>query len=111
MSTGVNDLFHPKKGLIRAVRRKLARIKWKGALLKQSFMLWAKRKKGCEYWNCPDCYCGGEVKLRGAMTAYHWDKESGKPDPNPDFIACDNHWQMYHDHWKEQWDEYYSGLL
>ena len=57
------------------------------------------------------CFCGGEVKNRKAMTAYHWDKESGQPDPNPDFMACDNHYEDYRAFWQECWDEYYSGLL
>lgn len=58
---------------------------------------------------CGDEPCEGAVELRTAMTQYHWDgPESGKPDPNASFLACESHWVDYHDKWKAQWDEYYG---
>ena len=65
----------------------------------------------CEYRNhCGECE--GEIKSYYAMTAYHWDKESGKPDPNRDYFACEKHHADYVEYWTIQWEEYYSqGLL
>lgn len=56
--------------------------------------------------------CEGEVKLRHAMTAYHFEGEPNSPeDPNKDFYACEACWIEYRDYWQERWDEYYSGIL
>ena len=65
----------------------------------------------CEYEGC--CFdCEGEVEMRGAMTAYHFEGVPNSPeDPNRDRPMCEAHWQNYHDHWKAMWDEYYSGIL
>lgn len=65
-------------------------------------------KCDCENMGYP---CEGEVKMRHSMTAYHWDKESGKPDPNANFPACESHYLDYYTHYKEMWDEYYAGIL
>lgn len=58
----------------------------------------------CEYKDM--CECKGEVKLRHAMTAYHWDGTG--EDPNRDFYACDDHYEMYREYWQGMWDDYYG---
>lgn len=52
-----------------------------------------------------------EVKPRPSMTAYYWDKEKVKEDPNRDVILCENCWMEYYDYWAERWDEYYGGRM
>lgn len=73
--------------------------------------------RGLKYAECAFCNhspCEGEVKLRSSMTAYHYseeDRESGKPDPNAPFVACDGHYEDYRLFWQLQWDEYWSSVL
>lgn len=64
----------------------------------------------CKFKGC-DGECEGKIELRDSMTSYHWDKESGKPDPNAPFYACKSHNEMYVEYWSAMWDEYYRGLL
>jgi hypothetical protein len=54
--------------------------------------------------------CGGDIKLRKAMTAYHFEGEkNSEEDPNRDFYACEDCYKEYTDHWTWMWDEYYAG--
>lgn len=56
--------------------------------------------------------CEGEVQVRGAMTAYHFEGVLNSPeDPNRDLTLCEACWEEYYDYWQERWDEYYSGQL
>jgi hypothetical protein len=66
----------------------------------------------CHYENC-DGICEGKIELYHAMTAYHFEGVRNSPeDPNKDFYACEYHYGIYEDHWKNMWNEYYgSGLL
>jgi hypothetical protein len=58
----------------------------------------------------PTC-CEGEVKLRHAMTAYHFEGVKNSPeDPNRDFYACEGCYQAYVEYWQYMWDEYYSSV-
>ena len=107
MSTGRNDPFLQPTGPFQAVSRKLGHIRWNVLRLVQKLKSWLKRKKGCEYWECPWGYCSGEVKLRHSMTAYP--RTTDNPNPNRDFLCCDGHHKDYVDHWNEMWDEYYSS--
>ena len=61
----------------------------------------------CEGFEGP---CSHIVLWRtSAMTAYPWDGEG--PDPNRPMSLCPECSAGYRDHWKEMWDDYYSGLL
>jgi hypothetical protein len=55
--------------------------------------------------------CEGEIKLREALTKYHWDKSVKEKDPNAPFYACESHAQQYVDYWTEMWAEYNQGRL
>lgn len=65
----------------------------------------------CKYRDSMGGGCEGEIKLRDSMTAYHWDKESGDPNPNAPFMCCQIHYETYEDYWTEMWEEYYKGRL
>ena len=53
--------------------------------------------------------CSGEVKLREAMTQYHFEGEANSPeDPNRDFLACEAHWERYEEHWSAMWADYHG---
>jgi hypothetical protein len=108
MSTGVSDPFQQSTGLFQVVLRKLGHIKWNVLRLVDRLKRRIKRKKGCEYWESPWNYCGGQVTLRDSMTAYHW--KSGEPNPNRKFMCCDEHYEDYVEYWTEMWDEYYSSI-
>jgi len=65
----------------------------------------------CEYEDHPYCECKGEIKIRKAMTAYHFEGVKNSPeDPNRDFTACEEHYEAYVEHWTEMWNEYYSSI-
>lgn len=54
----------------------------------------------CEYYHPSQSDCSGEAKLRGSMTAYHFEGVINSPeDPNRDFFACDRHYEEYCDYW------------
>lgn len=67
----------------------------------------------CEYKDDPSWIeCGGEVKVRPAMTAYVYEGPENAPeDPNRDFAACENHYTAYLEYWDEMWKEYWSNIL
>lgn len=110
MSIGANDPFQQATGLFQVVKRKLGHIRWNVLRLVDKLVRRIKRKKNCSYWECPWSYCGGEVKVRKSMTAYYWKEEMGTPNPNADFLCCDEHHKDYVAHWTEMWDEYYSAI-
>lgn len=54
--------------------------------------------------------CEGEVKMRGAMTAYHFEgTPNSKEDPNKSFLACKAHHDEYVDHWTDMWSNVPRG--
>lgn len=68
----------------------------------------------CEYYASDNHMgpCDGRVRVRHAMTAYHFEgKRNSLDDPNRDFVACEAHWQDYHQHWSDMWAEYYNSRL
>lgn len=65
----------------------------------------------CEFETHPDGSCEGEIKVRKAMTAYHFEGvRNSKEDPNRDFLACELHHGWYVDYWSEMWAEYYRNI-
>lgn len=64
--------------------------------------------KAIKGWHrCEACKdVGEEVRWYAAMTAYHWDKEKQKEDPNRDVLLCPHCWTEYERFWTSQWDEY-----
>lgn len=57
---------------------------------------------------CEDCKkSSDDVKVRHAMTAYHWDGKG--EDPNRDMMQCDDCWEAYRQHWQGMWGEYYRS--
>lgn len=66
----------------------------------------------CEYEGGPFGPCEGEVKLRSAMTAYHFEGCRNSPeDPNREFSACDSCYQEYAAHWSEAWREHNQDIM
>jgi len=59
----------------------------------------------------PNGECEGEIRVRHAMTAYHFEGEKNSPeDPNRDFYACDSCYAAYVEHWTWMWEEYYNSV-
>lgn len=83
---------------IRRIPYNLHRIKW----IIHGFFT----RNKCEYCGEQDYMgrCSGEVKIHCAMTAYHFEGvRNSKEDPNREFMACQEHWDQYRDHWEDMW--------
>lgn len=92
------------KLFIRRIPYNLHRIKW----IIHGFLTGNK----CEYCDTQDFLgrCRGEVKKRGAMTAYHFEGvRDSKEDPNRRFMACDEHHEQYVEHWTDMWSNVPRG--
>lgn len=65
----------------------------------------------CEGFN-DWCYCRDGLKWVFPRTFYQWDKdEHPHNDPNRKLFLCESCTKFCREYWKEQWNEYYSGLL
>lgn len=63
-------------------------------------------------WRCEDCGTIHAVRLRPAMTAYHYEGvEDTIDDPNRRLGLCPSCHNRYADHWSDMWREYNSSRL